>query len=235
MNDDFDKENYLTINNITQKEINEQNLNSENIEEDLSKNIIESEKIKNKLSFVEKCKNIFEKLKIDKSKGIKVAALIICFCIVLIFCLNYGTEKTSSTTYNETLSYQYQSSLEYSSALELKLENLISKIKGVGTATVMIYLEESPILVLAESTDEKVNTTTNGSTSTSYTTTVTEPIILNASGSSVPLVLTEKLPEVKGVVVVAEGANDVSLKLNIIQAIKTLIDIPSGNIQVFAG
>ena len=84
-------------------------------------------------------------------------------------------------------------------------------------------------------TDEKINTTTNGSSSTSYTTTVTEPIILNSSGSSVPLVLTEKLPKVKGVVVVAEGANDVSLKLNIIQAIKTLIDIPSGNIQVFAG
>ena len=158
-----------------------------------------------------------------KTKGIKLASLIICFCIVLIFCLNFGSSSKTSS-FSDSLSYKYQSSLEYSNTLESKLENIIGKIKGAGKTTVMVYLDESPMLILAESTDEKVNTTT-----------VTEPIILNSSGSSVPLVLTEKLPEVKGVVVVAEGANDVALILDIIQAIKTLIDIPSGNIQVFAG
>ena len=228
MNDDFDREKYLTV-DITPKELTAQT----NIDEE-DNNVSKIEQSKNKVGFVEKCKKFLEKYKIDKSKGIKITSLIICFCIVLIFCLNSGTSKTE-TTYKESLSYNYQSSLEYSNTLEQKLENLISKIKGAGKTTVMVYLDESPILVLAESTDEKVNTTTNGSSSTSYTTTVTEPIILSSSGSSVPLVLTEKLPEVKGVVVVAEGANDVSLKLNIIQAIKTLIDIPSGNIQVFAG
>ena len=209
-------------------------LSSENID------IVEVEENREKDNkfngIVEKCKNLFGKLKFDKSKGIKLAVLIICFCIVLIFCLNSNTADSSSQEkFSSTLNYKYQSSLEYSSTIESKLENLISKIKGAGKTTVMVYLEESPILVLAESTDEKVNTTTNGNTSTSYTTTVTEPIILNSAGSSVPLVLTEKLPEIKGVVVVAEGADAVAVKLDIIQAIKTLIDIPSGNIQVFAG
>ena len=185
-----------------------------------------------KENLAEKCKNLFEKLKFDKSKGIKLLVLIICFSIVLIFCLNFTTNSKTKRT-NGDINYRYQTGLEYSASLEKKLENLISKIKGVGQVTAMVYLSESPKLILAESTDEKVNTTTSGSSSTSYTTTVTEPIILTNSGYSSPLILTEQLPEIHGVVIVAEGAGDISVKLNIIQAIKTLIDISSGNIQVF--
>lgn len=190
-----------------------------------------AEKIE-KESFVEKCKNLLEKLKIDKSKGIKLLVLIICFSIVLVFCLNSSSTFKSKTASGE-INYRYQTSLEYSASLERKLENLISKIKGVGRVTAMVYLSESPKLILAESTDEKVNTTTSGASSTSYTTTVTEPIIITSAGNSGPLILTEQLPNIHGVVVVAEGADNVAVKLNIIQAIKTLIDISSGNIQVF--
>lgn len=190
-----------------------------------------AEKIE-KESFVEKCKNLLEKLKIDKSKGIKLLVLIICFSIVLVFCLNSSSTFKSKTASGE-INYRYQTSLEYSASLERKLENLISKIKGVGRVTAMVYLSESPKLILAESTDEKVNTTTSGTSSTSYTTTVTEPIIITSAGNSGPLILTEQLPKIHGVVVVAEGADNVAVKLNIIQAIKTLIDISSGNIQVF--
>ena len=231
MNEDFDKECYINIDSVVSKQIIEEKVSNKNRAENINLEISKSIERKN---FVEKCKSLLEKLKFDKTKGIKLASLIICFCIVLIFCLNFGSSSKTSS-FSDSLSYKYQSSLEYSNTLESKLENIIGKIKGAGKTTVMVYLDESPMLILAESTDEKVNTTTNGNSSTSYTITVTEPIILNSSGSSVPLVLTEKLPEVKGVVVVAEGANDVALKLDIIQAIKTLIDIPSGNIQVFAG
>ena len=49
------------------------------------------------------------------------------------------------------------------------------------------------------------------------------------------LILTENLPTVKGVIVVSSGANDIGIKLDILNAVSTLLDISTDKISVLKG
>ena len=50
-----------------------------------------------------------------------------------------------------------------------------------------------------------------------------------------PLIIKESYPDVCGVVVVASGAGNVQVKLNIMKAIKTLLNVKDENIQILIG
>ena len=52
-------------------------------------------------------------------------------------------------------------------------------------------------------------------------------------GSSVPMTQTVVSPKIEGVIVTAEGANDVSTKTNIISAVEAVTGVPTHKIQVF--
>ena len=79
----------------------------------------------------------------------------------------------------------------------------------------------------SESSDE-------GRTSTqTETTESSEPATVSAGGSDEPIVLMEKQPVVRGVIVVAEGAADIRVKLDLQRAVKAVLDIPLSQIEVF--
>ena len=132
-------------------------------------------------------------------------------------------EASSATTYT--------TSLDYVDRIEEKLEVLLSNIKGAGKTEVMISIDSSPQLVIAENVEEKSVTTSSGTT----VTVVTSPILVTEKGESNPLVLQETLPEIKGVLIVSQGAKDIQVKLNIISAVTTLLGIDCNSVQVFAG
>ena len=94
---------------------------------------------------------------------------------------------------------------------------------------VMITYAGTGDKITAETTNTHT-TTTNGSTSSTTTTTTTSSPIL--SGSDV-VILQEKMPEIKGVIVVAEGASDMKVKLKLMQATATVLGINANSIQIF--
>ena len=148
---------------------------------------------------------------------------------LILFLKMSGTKSTTKTT--KTSSIQYQTSLDYSKQLETKLESVLSQIKGAGNVKVMITLDGSPELVYAMDSNEKVSNNTGGSTTTSSST----PILVQTNGTTSPLILTEVLPKVKGVIVVSSGANDISIKLDILNSVSTLLDISTDKINVLKG
>lgn len=184
----------------------------------------------------DKVKNWFNETKLLKSKPIKYTLIVAIFLILCVLLININfSSSTTEKTNVESSGYTYINSIDYSTMLENKFEHVLSKIDGVGEITVMVTLETSSTLILANSVDEKTNKTTSGTNSSSYTTTVTDPIIIDINGTSSPLVISETLPKVKGVVVVAEGIkNNVAIKINIINAVLALVDIPQNQIQVFS-
>lgn len=225
MNEDKYSSNNNKKNNFTTKYTS---TNSQNSLNDNDKNSRASPSLK------EKYNNMLSALKINNKKAINICVLVIILCVMLVLYFNITTLDKPKNN-DAKFDYTYTSSLEYARSLERKVEELLSKIKGAKDAKVMVRLEGSLELILAEKIDEKNNSTTNGSSTNSYITTVTEPIILTSGNISTPLVLTEKLPEVKGVVVVCKGAHDVMVKMDIINAVRILFGIPNGSIEVFAG
>lgn len=165
-------------------------------------------------------------------KGLKtlLPILVIGICALLIIKALPSTKNVSSSSSSQE-SVSYTSSLEYIAILEDKLKNVLSGISGAGKTQVMISIDSSPILNIAQNEETKTISTSGGST----TTTTTEPIYVTTNGKSSPLVIGETLPEIKGVIVVSSGASDVRVKMDIINAVSTALGISSNKIEVFIG
>ena len=177
--------------------------------------------------------NFFAKLK--KRKHIEVYAVILLVVVVLgIWFLPSGktTQKTNNFVQTTTTTTQYAQSLES------RLNALLRDIAGAGDVSCMVTLDGEVERVLAYANDQKNSSTQNTTSSGTINKTETEnsskePIIITVNGSNEPLVIKEIMPAVKGVVVVAAGADNVKVKLDILKAVQALLKIESSQIEIF--
>ncbi len=185
-------------------------------------------------TWLEKSK-LISKLKSIKHIEVILVALLVIVVLVIWFA-DFGKKDTKDSV--QTTSTTPNSVSLYTTELENRLAKTLSLIDGAGSVDVMITLDGSSQLILAYETENKSNstdnTTSSGTTTKSNNSTSTSnPIILNKNGQSQPLVLSEIMPEIKGVVVVCEGANNIRVKLNILQAVQALLGVNSGQIEIF--
>jgi stage III sporulation protein AG len=162
----------------------------------------------------------------QKIKSIKHIHIYAALALGLVICVVYFSnfKKSSSSSETEISTENYSTATEYVNYLENKLSNVLSKISGAGSVNVIITLENGFSYVYA--TDTETKTIVSNGTETTLT---TETVILV---SNEPVVVKEIYPNIKGVVVVAEGAADVSVKLNILTAVETVLEIDRNNITV---
>lgn len=110
---------------------------------------------------------------------------------------------------------------------EQRLAAIISDIKGAGNVSVMITYEGTSEKDLAYETRSDRTTKQEGGV-------LTENIDKQAvMASGEPTVIKETYPQVKGVVVTAEGAADAAVKNNIREAVQSALGVPSHKICVF--
>ena len=166
---------------------------------------------------------LFQKLR--SIKHIEIILAVVLGAIVLLIYISTFNSSSSKTPYEAT------TTTEYAAMLESKLENVIKQIDGVGNVSVMVTLSSGPEYVYATSEEEKINENQGSGSTTSSTTITKEPVII--SGDVV--VIKEIMPTVGGIVVVAGGADNTRVKLEIIKAIQALLDVPQANIEVLVG
>ena len=173
----------------------------------------------------------FSLIKLLSGRNLKIIVLSLVLIVALILFLNVGNNSKISSSTEEDASLTYKTTMQYCTELENKLESVLSQIKGAGSVKVMLSVDGSPELVYALDSDTKVSTNNNSSTTTNSS----SPIIVQTNGNSSPLILTENLPIVKGVIVVSSGASDIGIKLDILSAVSTLLDISTDKISVLKG
>lgn len=121
--------------------------------------------------------------------------------------------------------------------VEARLRRVLSRIRGAGEVEVMITYETGSEIVAAMNINKNVNSSeTSDGDKTSASTQTTEsaqPATVDADGGNEPIILLEKTPTVRGVIVVAEGAADVWVKLDLQRAVQAVLDIPLSRIEVF--
>ncbi|MDR0840952.1 MAG: hypothetical protein LBN26_06180 [Christensenellaceae bacterium] len=120
--------------------------------------------------------------------------------------------------------------------IERRLEQTLSCIRGAGEVRVMITYATGAQLVPAMSTDTQVTTseaTTQGGSTVNENRTESSRPATAQSGDKGALVLTERMPEVRGVIVVAEGAANIAVKLKLQAAVQTVLGIKADCIEVF--
>ncbi len=204
--------------------------------------------------FKDKLKKYFNKNKEDegqektkrKIENLVVFAIILIITIISINLIWNGNKKESSenTTSSKILAKNNGTNLEQkadsitTNELEVKLKNILSKIQGVGQVEVFINYSESSEVIpmynensqtsLTEETD-----TSGGVRKIQETDTQKEIIYQEDSGSKE--VITQKViePKIEGAIITAEGAGDVNVKTNIIQAVEATTGLATHKIQVF--
>ena len=189
----------------------------------------------------DKLKNMFK-----GKKKIENLVVLIVILIVTVVAINYiwSDEKDTDGSSNKdsvkksTEIVQVNSDVSQDD-LEIKLENILKKISGVGNVKVMLTYSESSILKPIYNEDSSVSNT-NETDSSGGTRTVTETdskkeVVYkdNNDGSKEPLTQSISSPKIEGAIIVAVGAEDVNVKASIVQAVEAATGLATHKIQVF--
>lgn len=114
----------------------------------------------------------------------------------------------------------------YAAQIEERLAQALAEVSGVGAVEVFVTLERSSRLVIAESVTEEVR---GGETRLTR-----NPVILRAGTSTVetPLIIETQEPELRGVLIVAEGAGNPHTHYQILRAAQAVLQLPAYKIEI---
>jgi len=169
---------------------------------------------------------------LNKIKGIKhIEVLIAIIFIAIILLIYFSSGSSINKVAEEKNNEKFSSVMTYSKEMENKIENVLSKIKDAGEVSVMINCESGYELKIAYTT-ETIKKIEN---SIPVETTVKTPVMITENGKTSPVVLEYISPKIKNVIIVASGAENTNVKLELIRAVEILLNIPATAIQVFTG
>ena len=129
-------------------------------------------------------------------------------------------------------------SMNTTNELEVKLEEILSKIQGVGEVNVFINYSESsetiPMYNENTQTSNTEETDTSGGTRKIEETDSQKEIIYEESNGE-KTVITQKVvePQIEGAIITAKGAGSAEVKTSIIQAVEAVTGLATHKIQVF--
>ena len=150
-----------------------------------------------------------------------------------------GQNRNSIGKTDIQLNRQSVSAATYEEQLELRLKGILEQIAGVGEVSVMVTLKSGKEIVPALNTVESGSETSerdgDGGTRT-ITQKSTDKRVAQGSGSITadqPLIVKEVMPEVLGVIVVAEGAQRPEITEQLTDAVQTALGIPAFRVKVY--
>lgn len=160
----------------------------------------------------DKLQRLLEKIKTNKKLQIMLLGLVVC--VILLVYLAYFVIGAKEEEVFDNANIETNSTTEYVAYLENKLENVISNIEGVGKVNVAITISSGFVYEYAYEDEGKTN-------------------LLLANKE--PIILAKTLPQIQGVLVVAEGGESIKVKLDILSTIQTLTNVTNENITILSG
>lgn len=147
----------------------------------------------------------------DLLKKVKPEYLMIAAAAIIVLIL-FGSSFVKTQTEKD---YNVN---DYVDMLETKLSDRLSELDGAGKVNVIISVKSGMRSEIA--TEKQVGGIGDRTTET--------PVLISGK----PLVLGEIYPEICGVIIMAKGAENVKVRLSLITAAQTFLDVSSDKIQV---
>lgn len=176
-----------------------------------------------------------------KKVGVKRLALLIIAGVLLLLSSFGGQENKKEEKKSETKqleqSEEYQLNT-YIENMESRLTNVLSQVDGIGKVQVMITAKSTQEKVVLKDVPYKKSTVKeqDGSGTTKESTEMTgeEGTVLEKQqdGSENPYITKEIQPEIEGVIVIAQGAEEKRIQAEINDAVVALFSVPSHKIKV---
>lgn len=181
-----------------------------------------------------------------KIENLVVFMIILIITIIIINTIWNGEEKAEKEPANDSnkkLAQTTQTTPEINNTISedttvKNLEDILSKINGVGQVKVMItYSQTSQTIPLYNEDSSEKNTeetdTQGGNRKVTETDTKKEIIYKEESGEKIPITQSIVSPVMEGAIITAQGASNANVKTNIIQAVEAVTGLSTHKIQVF--
>lgn len=188
------------------------------------------EKVKNELT---KTDNKNSKKKIE---NIVIGILILLITVIAINAI-LSDKDEEETVVNEIVNnnVNFQAS---NTDLEARLENILSKIEGVGKVEVLINYSETEQVVAMYNENKKETATEEqdeaGGTRVIKENDVQKDVIYQEKdGEKIPITQKTIMPKIEGTIITAEGAGSTEVQEKIINAVEAATGLASHKIQVF--
>ena len=190
------------------------------------------------MNIIEELKKLFFSEKNDKL--LRNIAILGMIGVVLLFVGNIFSvpsspaERVNKPENGDSINIEQN----YVDRIRDELVSVISVIRGVGNVEVKIYVSEGSYYEYEYNISEN-NKITNETDQNDGSRRIEEEsydretvIIRDSSGNERPVIRREVKPEIKGILIVAEGAEISSLKYDIFRAVQGLLDLPAHKINV---
>ncbi len=189
---------------------------------------------------------LFSNKEIKYNKQITFLIIIAAIGVLVLLISPLNMQSTSLETTSENLqptqnvigqNNENMNMSDYETLYEEELKELILTIPGVSAVTVSVNLDSSEEIVIEKNirttgneTNEKDN---NGGTRVQKEQSLDEQVVIikNKDGDK-PIILKTIKPKVRGVVVVAKGAENMQVKKWITEAVQRLLDVPLHRIAI---
>ena len=182
------------------------------------------EKIKN---FINKNQELNRKKTIENLVVFVIILIIVLLSINVIWNKDKKEDNKSTIDENKKLATIEENSKDDNSLTSEKLENILSKINGVGKVKVYItYSQTSQIIPIynedISQKDTQEEDTQGGTRKVVETDTKKEVVYDEKSGSKTIITQSIVSPKIEGAIVTAVGGNNTNTKANIIQAVEAV-------------
>ncbi|QIB28103.1 sporulation stage III protein AG [Caloranaerobacter azorensis] len=186
------------------------------------------------------------KEKFDNNNLITTLTIIVVLGAIILIATSSFVGETDKKSVPETVLYQESSSVksnskiieDYASTIERKLEDILSSIDGVGKVKVMVTLEDTaeriPAINTTRTEEKTSEKDSKGGIREVFKQNYSEQIVVNNSDDDSLVIIKEVKPKVKGVIVVAEGADDLYIKEKLYEAVKTVLGISGNRVGIFS-
>lgn len=152
---------------------------------------------------------------LERFKRYQYVLLVILVGVVLLM-LPSGTDREPSRS-----SGQESADLEGVQELERRLEQALSRVQGVGEATVVLTWKESARQVLAQDVERTREEETQSTV-----------IVSQGSGVEQPVTLQQIGPRYQGALIVCDGGDDPGVKLAVLDAVRALTGLSADKIAI---
>ena len=198
---------------------------------------------------IDKVKELIVRKKEEPQKK-KIENLVV-FLIILIITLivinviwneDSKKEETHEVDKNKKLASTMETEEVSNNSVEdnmvKNLEDILSNISGVGKVKVMITYSQTSKTIPLYNQDSSQKTTEEsdqggGKRKITETDTSKEVIYKEENGEKIPITQSVISPTIEGAIITAEGASNINVKTNIIQAVEAVTGIATHKIQVF--
>jgi stage III sporulation protein AG len=207
----------------------------------------------NKEGFIQKLKSILGQSNSKKPSKYQYFILVLILGVAFMLVSNLflsGEEQAnnvlpvSSTSSEESTEVFKQSKggstdsiSDYEAEYENQLKEVLETISGVGTVSVVVNIESAGEKVVEKNriTGNQVTKETDregGKREVEDQSTDEQVVIIQDGEKEAPIVVQTKKPEIRGVLIVAQGADNIHIKKTIIESVTRVLGVPSHRVAV---